>query len=141
MDRCNGIPSPFVARSGRLLPLPQLAPGVKLGLANIVTLVALEIFLGRALSILILRLSRGSFGGGASGVLLPCRRHLVSWACPCSCDTKEVSLASRPLVWQLPAQCGPTMHSGTSGRDLQHNRHFPILAISALVTGFYRGSC
>ena len=76
----------------RFIPLGLIVPlpGVKLGLANIVTVVALYYFGALpALSVAMLRCLLGSFfGGGATVFLFSALGALFSWAAMCFCARK-----------------------------------------------------
>mgnify|MGYP003759894749 CR=1 FL=1 len=128
----------------RLLPLPQLAPGVKLGLANIVTLVALEILpWGDALSILILRSFLGALlGGGASGVLFSLAGGILSFLGMSVLMRHKGSLFSVPAISVAGAflhNVGQLCIAALVVETFNIIVYFPILAISALVTGFFTG--
>ena len=127
----------------RLLPVPQLAPGVKLGLANIVTLVALNVLpWGDAWLVLILRSFLGALlGGGASGVLFSLSGGILSFL--------VMSLLLRhQKLFSIPAISVAGAFSHNLGQILMATLvvetfnifvYFPVLAVSALVTGFFTG--
>ena len=127
----------------RLLPVPQLAPGVKLGLANIVTLVALSILpWGDAWLVLVLRSSLGALlGGGASSILFSLAGGILSFLVM-SLLLRYQGLFSIPAISVAGAfshNVGQILMAALVVETFNIFVYFPILAISALVTGFFTG--
>ncbi|NLK07581.1 MAG: Gx transporter family protein [Firmicutes bacterium] len=127
----------------RLLPVPQLAPGVKLGLANIITLVALSILpWGDAWLILLLRSFLGALlGGGASSVLFSLAGGILSFLIM-SALLKYRHIFSTPAISVAGAFChnlGQILMAGLVVETFNIFVYFPILVVSALVTGFFIG--
>ncbi|NMB46891.1 MAG: Gx transporter family protein [Firmicutes bacterium] len=128
----------------RLLPIPQLAPGVKLGLANIVTLVALNILPWEdALLVVILRSTLGALlGGGASGVLFSLAGGILSFLVMSYLMRYKDTLFSMPGISIAGAflhNVGQLLVAALVVDTFNIIVYFPILAASALITGFFTG--
>ncbi len=127
----------------RLLPVPQLAPGVKLGLANIVTLVALNVLpWGDAWLVLVLRSFLGALlGGGASGVLFSLSGGVLSFLVM-SWLLRYQKLFSIPAISVAGAfshNLGQILMAALVVETFNIFVYLPVLAVSALVTGFFTG--
>jgi heptaprenyl diphosphate synthase len=128
----------------RLLPVPQLAPGVKLGLANIVTLVALSILpRGDAFLIVILRSTLGPLlGGGGSGVLFSLAGGILSFLAMAFLMQYRGTLFSMPGISIAGAflhNVGQLLVAALMVETFNIAIYFPVLVASALVTGFFTG--
>lgn len=128
----------------RLLPVPQLAPGVKLGLANIVTLVALSILpRGDAFLIVILRSTLGALlGGGASAMLFSLAGGTLSFLAMAFLMQYRETLFSLPGISIAGAflhNVGQLLMAALIVETFNIAIYFPILVASALVTGFFTG--
>ncbi len=128
----------------RLLPIPQLAPGVKLGLANIITLVALNILPWTdAFLVMVLRSFLGALlGGGVSGVLFSLAGGILSFAAMSFLmKYKDVlfSIAAISVGGAFLHNVGQLLMASLIVESFNIFVYFPILAASALVTGFFTG--
>ncbi|NLA57365.1 MAG: Gx transporter family protein [Firmicutes bacterium] len=128
----------------RMLPIPQLAPGVKLGLANIITLVALNILpWADAFLVMVLRSLLGALlGGGASSVLFSLAGGTLSFlAMSFLMKYKDVlfSIAAISVGGAFLHNVGQILMASLIVETFNIFVYFPILAASALVTGFFTG--
>lgn len=127
----------------RLLPIPQLAPGVKLGLANIVTLFSIfTLPLSDALFIVFLRTVLGALlGGGVASLLFSLTGGLVSLL--------VMWLAAKPKDWfSLPAisvmgalahNIGQLFVASIVVGNFAFYAYLPILIGSGAITGIFIG--
>lgn len=125
------------------LPAPVPVPGVKLGLANVVTLVAIYILgRGEAAAVLLMRVLLGAlFAGSPSTLLFSAAGGVLAYALMCAltvCISRERLYVTSALaavghnVGQLLA-CQFVVHTpGLWG-------YFPILAASGIITGLFTG--
>lgn len=128
----------------RFLPIPQLAPGVKLGLANIVTLVALNILpWGDAFLILVLRSILGALlGGGVSSMFFSLAGGILSFLAMSFLMRYYDTWFSMPGISVAGAflhNVGQLLMAALVVETFNIYVYFPILAASALVTGFFTG--
>lgn len=134
-----------LAYAERFIPLQMVIPlpGIKLGLANIVTLVALYLLGTKsAFTILILRCFLGAvFGGGITGLLFSMTGGLLSMA--------VMATASRVPLFSIygVSILGAAAHNvGQIGmamilmQSVYVGTYLPYLLIVALFTGFATGS-
>ena len=125
------------------LPPPVPVPGVKLGLASIVTLMAM-LLLGRreALAVLTARvLLSALFAGSFSAILFSLTGGLLSWA--------VMALLLRPfsdkLLWVLSVfgalahNAGQLLAAILVTRTVSLLAYAPALVLSAIVTGAFTG--
>jgi len=125
------------------LPSPVPVPGVKLGLANVITLVAMYILgRGEAAAVLLMRVLLGAlFAGSPSTLLFSATGGALAYALMCVltvCIPRERLYVTSALaavghnVGQLLA-CQLVVHTpGLWG-------YFPILAASGIITGLFTG--
>lgn len=129
------------------LQIPSLTqiPGIKLGLANIVTLFALAV-LGRreAFAVMILRIIIGCiFAGGVSALIYSLSGGLCCFLVMCV----AYKFLKNELIWVVSA-LGGIAHNvgqiaaarvvmGTNGVLL----YLPVLVVSGMVTGIFTGVC
>lgn len=127
------------------IPLPVSIPGIKLGLANIVTLFALAA-LGRreAFLVMILRITLGCiFSGGVSTLIYSLSGGLCCYVVMCA----AYKLLKNDLIWAVSA-LGGAAHNvgqiaaarfimGTNGVFL----YLPVLVVSGIMTGIFTGLC
>lgn len=127
------------------IPLPVSIPGIKLGLANIVTLFALAA-LGRreAFLVMILRITLGCiFLGGVSTLIYSLSGGLCCYVVMCA----AYKLLKNDLIWAVSA-LGGVAHNvgqiaaarfimGTNGVFL----YLPVLVVSGIMTGIFTGLC
>lgn len=125
----------------RFIPLQLLIPlpGVKLGLANMVTLVALYLFQTRyAYAIIIPRCILGAvFGGGITGLLFSLAGGLLALSVMAA--VKRLSLVSIYGVSMLGAAAhhiGQILAAMVLMRSVYVAAYLPWLLIAGLVTGF-----
>lgn len=129
----------------RLIPLQMVIPlpGIKLGLANIVTLVSLY-FLGKkqAWAILLIRCILGAvFGGGISGLLFSVGGSIL--ALTVMSAAKKVSCFSIFGVSILGAAAhniGQIFMAVILMKSIYISSYLPYLLVIALFTGFATGS-
>lgn len=128
----------------RLIPLQLLVPlpGIKLGLANTVTLIALYLFKPRfALMILIPRCLFGAlFGGGVTGLLFSLCGGIL--ALGVMAGAKKISLWSIYGVSVLGAAAhnvGQILAAIVLMRSVYIGAYLPYLLIVAVVTGLLTG--
>lgn len=129
----------------RLLPVPQLAPGVKLGLANIATLVALHVLPWQeAFLVVILRILLGSFlGGGVTSFLFSFSGGVLSYLVMSGLLYYGRSCFSLPAISVAAAfthNAGQLFMAALVVETFNIYVYFPVLAVSALFTGFFIGA-
>lgn len=126
--------------------IPVLFPGIKLGLANIVSLVAL-ILLGwkEALTIMFLRTLLGSFFGGsmssfmfsiAGGILSNIAMILLY-----KYFRNSMSLWSISIIGAIFHNIGQLLVASFVIQDLRIYVYLPVLLVSAIITGLFIGIC
>lgn len=118
-------------------------PGVKLGLANVVTLIALYLLGGKsAFTILILRCLLGAvFGGGITGLLFSMTGGILSMTVMCLC--KNIPLFSVYGVSILGAAAhniGQILAAMVLMNSVYIGMYLAYLLIVALFTGFGTGA-
>ena len=125
------------------IPAPVPVPGVKLGLASVVTLSAM-LLLGRkeALAVLLMRVVLGSlFAGSFSAILFSLAGGLLSWA------VMALLLRVFPgrLVWvtsvfgAIAHNAGQLIAAVIITKTLSLFSYGPVLALSAIITGAFTG--
>ena len=125
------------------IPVPVPIPGVKLGLANIITLVAM-LLLGKneAGAILLVRVLVGAmFAGSPSTLLFSAAGGLFAWLVMCL----TIGLFSEKQLWIVSALAGLAHNAGqllacalvvkTPGVLA----YAPVLAVSGVITGVFTG--
>ena len=125
------------------IPVPVPIPGVKLGLANIITLVAM-LLLGKneAGAILLVRVLMGAmFAGSPSTLLFSAAGGLFAWLVMCL----TIGLFSEKQLWIVSALAGLAHNAGqllacalvvkTPGVLA----YAPVLAVSGVITGVFTG--
>lgn len=127
------------------IPLPVKIPGIKLGLSNIITLVAM-VLLGKkeAFSVLIMRIVIGSiFSGGISSLIYSLSGGLCCFAVMCA----ALKIFGNELIWAVSA-CGAMAHNfaqlaaaNVIMGNLAVFAYMPYLAVSGIVTGIFTGLC
>ena len=125
------------------IPAPVPIPGVKLGLANIVTLIAMVLLSRKeAGAILLVRILMGAmFDGSPSTLLFSAAGGLLAYLVMCL----TVGRFERKLLWVVSALAGIAHNAGqmlmcvlvvkTPGVLV----YAPVLAISGIVTGIFTG--
>ena len=139
---CNAI---VISLLEALLPLPIPVPGVKLGLANILTMLAIVFLdLKSALIIVVLRsiavtfLSKGLFAlvfGLSGGVLSAVLMWFLYKKLPNVFSIKGISIAGAIIH-----NAGQMAVASWLLRESLILYYFPVLAIAAVLTGFFTGS-
>lgn len=127
-----------------LLPIPYIAPGVKLGLANVVSLMAIVLFgIKEALAVVLIRTFLGSILGGApssfifsaaGGVL----SVLVMYAMYIWAGTK-FSLIGISVAGAVSHNLGQIFVAGLIIENFGLYIYLPVLVVSAVITGIFIG--
>ena len=127
-----------------MLPVPFAAPGVKLGLANVVTLVAIMFFKFREiLLIVILRCLLGSlFGGSISGFLFSITGGILSavsmWFFYNKLG-KYFSLIGISIIGAIFHNIGQLLAASLIIADFRIYIYLPVLMIASVITGIFIG--
>jgi heptaprenyl diphosphate synthase len=127
-----------------LLPIPYIAPGVKLGLANIVSLAAIILFgFKEALVVVLIRTFLGSMLGGvpsnflfssAGGILSTVVMYaLYRWA------GAKFSVVGISVAGAVAHNVGQLFVAGLIVENFGLYIYLPILMVSAVVTGIFIG--
>ena len=125
------------------LPAPVPVPGVKLGLANIITLVTM-LLLGKkeAGAVLLVRVLMGAmFAGSPSTLLFSAAGGLLAWLVMCL----TVGLFDQKLLWivsalaGLPPNFGQLLTCALVVKTPGIFAYAPILAVSGVITGVFTG--
>ena len=125
------------------IPAPVPIPGAKLGLANIVTLVAM-VLLGRrdAGAVLLVRILMGAmFAGSPSTLLFSAAGGALAYAVMCL----TVGLFPEKLLWVVSALAGLAHNAGQLLACVLVVKtpgvlaYAPILAVSGILTGIFTG--
>jgi len=125
-----------------LIPLPFIAPGAKLGLANIVTVYALYTLGARAcFLILLLRTGLASFfGGGPTIFLYSLAGGLLSlFAMAALKRTARFSILGISAAGGFSHHCGQLIVAAIAADSLAIFRYLPILGPCGLITGIIIG--
>lgn len=129
----------------RFIPLQLLIPlpGIKLGLANIVTLVALFILGKRyALAVLLLRCGMGSlFGGGITGFLFSTTGGLFAWGImSVFLDGKHLSIYGISILGAAAHSIGQICAAMLLMGSWYVMAYLPYLLLVGIFTGFATAS-
>ena len=129
----------------RFIPLQMVVPlpGMKLGLANIVTLIALSLFKPRyAGYILVARCVMGAvFGGGITGLLFSlCGGVLALLMMSLVMRAQFLSLYGVSVLGAAAHNVGQILAAMLLMRSVYIGAYLPYLLIVALFTGFATGS-
>ena len=125
------------------LPAPVPIPGVKLGLANIITLVAM-LLLGKkeAGAVLLVRVLMGAmFAGSPSTLLFSAAGGALAYAVMCL----TVGIFPEKLLWVVSALAGLAHNAGQLLACVLVVKtpgvlaYAPILAVSGILTGIFTG--
>ncbi len=125
------------------IPAPVPIPGVKLGLANIVTLVTMALLSRRDAGIVLLvRIVMGAmFAGSPSTLLFSAVGGTLAYAVMCL----TIGLFSEKRLWIVSALAGLAHNAGQLAacvlilRTLSVLAYAPILAVSGIITGVFTG--
>lgn len=127
-----------------MIPIPFPVPGIKLGLANIVTLMALMFFdFKDVFTIVLLRCLLGSiFGGGISGFLFSLSggtlSAIIMWVIY-SKFSRYFSLIGVSTAGSVAHNIGQLFIAGLIIADPRIYVYLPVLMISSVVTGVFIG--
>lgn len=126
-----------------LIPLPFIAPGAKLGLANIVTLYALYTLprLSQTISLVGLRTILAAFFGGGPAIFLfsiagGLLSLLVMWSLK---ETRRFSLPGVSAAGGFSHHVGQLLVAAWAADSLNIFRYLPILGICGIITGLLIG--
>ena len=125
------------------IPAPVPIPGVKLGLANIITLTAM-LLLGKkeAGAILFMRILLGSvFAGNASTIIYSASGGLLAYIAMCLCipAIPEKRLWITSAVSALCHNAGQLIASMLVLKTAKLWVYAPVLAVSGIITGVFTG--
>lgn len=128
----------------RLIPVPLPVPGIKLGLANAISLITIVFFGPReALTVVAVRTLLGSvFGGGISSFIYSIIGGVISTAAMAVMYKKYRSLFSLPAISVVGAifhNVGQILVASLIIRNARLFYYLPLLLISAMVTGLFVG--
>lgn len=129
----------------RFIPLQMLIPlpGVKLGLANVVTLLALYLLGGKsAFAILILRCVLGAvFGGGITGLLFSLTGGILSMCVMALCKkTPFLSVYGVSILGAAAHNVGQILAAMVLMHSVYIGMYLSYLLVVALFTGFATGA-
>ena len=129
----------------RFIPLQLLIPlpGVKLGLANVVTLIALYLFGGKtAFAILVIRCVMGSvFGGGITGLLFSLTGGILSMSVMALCKKLPfLSVYGVSILGAAAHNVGQILAAMVLMHSVYIGVYLSYLLIVALFTGFATGA-
>ena len=129
----------------RFIPLQMVIPlpGVKLGLANIVTLIALYLLGSRyAFAILIPRCIFGAvFGGGITGLLFSLTGGILAMAVMALCRKVRIfSVYGVSILGAAAHNIGQILAAMVLMHSVYIGAYLPYLLIVALFTGFATGA-
>lgn len=124
--------------------LPGIAPGVKLGLANVVTLAALFLLsLPEVLGVIVVRVAIGAaLGGGFSAFLFSIAGALLAFAIMALLVYRAgrlVSLTAVSVSGAVAHNLGQLLVAGLLTRTLAIVYYLPVLLISGAATGVLVG--
>ena len=129
----------------RFIPLQMLVPlpGVKLGLANIVTLIALYLLGTKsAFAILVLRCVLGAaFGGGITGLLFSLTGGVLSMSVMALCKNAPIlSVYGISILGAATHNIGQILAAMVLMNSAYIGMYLPYLLVVALFTGFATGA-
>lgn len=127
------------------IPVPIAVPGIKLGLANIVTLFALVLLGGReAFAVLFMRiLLSGIFTGGINTVIY----STAGGICCFIVMYISLKILKKDMLWAISA-LGATAHNigqltaaWLFTGSIKIFLYLPVLIVSGIITGIFTGLC
>lgn len=129
----------------RMLPVPFIAPGAKLGLSNIITVVCLYMFDSRdALIVILLRILLSTLIGGASvsallysiagGILSLYAMYFIKIM-----GKENISIIGVSITGAFFHNLGQILVSALIIQNIRIIVYLPILAIAGIGTGFFVG--
>ena len=125
------------------IPIPVAIPGVKLGLANVVTLLVLTQYRARdAFAVLVVRILLGSmFGGQMVGFLYSMAGGLccffAMWGCSRLLHRKQLWFTS--VIGAVFHNIGQILAAVWVMCSIQVLAYFPFLLLSGCITGLFTG--
>ena len=126
-----------------LMPVPFIAPGAKLGLANIITVVSLYMLTEKqAMGILLVRIMMSSiFGGGFSAFLNSLTGGIFSFIFMALVKRNEnyFSIIGTSVAGALFHNIGQLLMASFIIKNLGIYIYFPILALVSIPTGIFVG--
>ena len=128
----------------RAIPVPVPVPGVKLGLANIISLITIMLFgFKEAFIVMLLRTLLGSFfGGGLSSFLYSLAGGILSTSAMSFMYIKHRNLFSVPTISTVGAVFHNIGQIGVASLVISNAHLFyylPVLLISGVITGILIG--
>lgn len=125
------------------MPVPFIAPGAKLGLANIITVVSLYMLTEKqAMGILLVRIMMSSiFGGGFSAFLYSLTGGIFSFVFMALVKRNEkyFSIIGTSVAGALFHNIGQLLMASFIIKNLGIYIYFPILALVSIPTGIFVG--
>lgn len=128
----------------RMLPIPFIAPGAKLGLSNIITVVCLYIFgFKEAFAVIILRILLSTFFGGtvssflysiAGGILSLLAMYIIKIL-----GRDKISIIGVSVTGAFFHNVGQILVAAAVIQNINIVVYLPILAIAGIGTGFFVG--
>jgi len=128
----------------RMIPVPAPVPGIKLGLANAISLMAIVLFGPKeALLIVAMRTFLGSvFGGGVSSFIYSFIGGTISTLAMAVMYKKFRNLFSLPAISVVGAifhNMGQIFVASIIVQNMKLFYYLPVLLISAVITGLFIG--
>lgn len=128
----------------RMIPVPVPVPGIKLGLANAISLVTIVIFgTKEALVVVVLRTFLGSvFGGGISSFLYSLIGGIISALAMAILYKRFSNLFSLPVISVVGAvfhNIGQILVASLIVQNAKLFYYLPVLLVSAVITGLFIG--
>ncbi|WP_432663842.1 Gx transporter family protein [Wukongibacter baidiensis] len=128
----------------RMIPVPFIAPGAKLGLSNIITLtVLMSLGFKDAFSVLVVRIILGSiFGGGVSGFIYSISGgilSILSMALIRIVGGQRVSVIGISVTGAVFHNIGQLMAAALIVKNINLFVYLPVLLIAAVGTGIFVG--
>jgi len=128
----------------RLIPVPVPVPGIKLGLANAISLMTIAFFGAKeAIIVVALRTFLGSvFGGGVSSFLYSLMGGTLSALVMAVMYRKSGNLFSLPAISVVGAifhNIGQILVASLIVQNMRLFYYLPVLMISAVITGLFIG--
>ncbi len=127
-----------------LIPIPVPVPGIKLGFANIITLITIMFFRFREVILLVVlrSLLASLFGGGISGFLFSVTGGLASaivmWILYKK-FSKYFSIIAISIIGAIFHNIGQLLVASIYISDFRIYGYLPVLMISSVITGFFIG--
>lgn len=122
------------------IPVRNLVPGAKLGLANVITMLALYSFTKReTFTILILRIILGSFfGGGVSGLMYSAAGGILSFITMVAAKAiggKRISIIGVSVTGAYFHSVGQMLMAAMIIQNIRIFTYLPLLLAASIATG------